>query len=497
VHQLLMDIKSVLEKTEADIRHALQVASLEHVNRRHKECKTLYENGKKYYEQRKRRNSVPLSPILPRNVPEPRLRKDTNWDVLGGSFSVKKGKFTKVSRRGIKSKYTFWLFTNVLLYGTHDNYQWKTRKVIEIDESFSVKSEKSSYPNAFRIITPSKSFLAFTDTPEEKSSWLQAFNSVLWKVVFDPLVQPKLSQTPRRQSFTTDVCEMETCSNSISGTQKAKEFLLSWSQRCAFCGKCVCSECGKYQLPWPRKRLEAQKACVRCYFKVLKYPRIQKRNNIFPHGHYLALKDKIPIRRLDSVNSENLGWIRQGDIVHVTECRFASARIHSPRNGYIPLTMKGDDVGAGDEVLCHWDVNEWDVKTTCLFMKIAVHLKERQIAKFRELKISGEDLISLSEEKLDFSLERDFGISNLMVRKRFISKLNKFRAAGETHRREQRYDTACNSDNISECGESRSSYVEETSDGEKRHMHHFSEGVSSSTVPAPDVPDIYLGPVYA
>jgi len=440
-HELIMKVMEILQHTEEDICKALKVNSVEEVDSRSKEAtESIFQRGRMGSFPRFDRNNSQTG-ILPNGVAEPRMRKNTDWDILGSSYSVKKGHFYKLSRRGKVKLYCFWLFNDVLLYGYDKNFVWKTRKGLSIDKNFCVNSvQHGDYPNALEIHSSTKSFVAFTATAEEKVSWLEAFNSVQWKALYDP---PPVESKPkrRRMSSRCDTCEMSGCTNSLNG-------MLGFFQKyyCGFCGKCICSDCGRYSLPYPKERKD-QRACVRCYYKVMKYPRLQRHSHLFTPGHYLAIKDRIPVRRLDSVASDTLPMIRQGDIVHVTECRYASARILSPRSGYIPLTLDGH------KVLCDWDIRSWTNDLVCQFVK-NIDLPQ-YVDKFEQLKIQGEDLYSMSQGDLDKSLLEDFKIDEHILRFRFMRVFTRLKEAYERLR--HTYNSDFEYENMSECGESRSS----------------------------------------
>jgi len=445
-HELIMNVMEILQRTQEGICAALEVPSLQEVDSRTKEANNrIYKRARlSSLTQFARMNSYDSSLILPDGVPEPRLRKNTNWDMLGGSYSVKKGHFYKLSRKGKPKLYCFWLFNDTLLYGYDKNSVWKTRKGLVIDKNFVVNQvQHREYANAFEIRSSRKSFIAFSATAEQKVSWMEAFNSVQWKALYDPPDVQQSSPLRARMSSRCDVCEMQSCSNSVTG-------MLGFFQKlyCGFCGKCICSDCGRYTLPYPGERKD-QRACVRCYFKVMKYPQLKKQYQMFPPGHYLAFKDRIPVRRLDSVASEKLPDLQQGDIVHVTECRFASARIDSPENGYIPLFYEGH------KVLCDWDIKSWTTDSVCEFVENIDC--PQYVDKFRELKIQGEDLYSMCEGDLDRSLIEDFGMTEHILRHRFLRKLQLLKECYDS-------DHECNYDNISEGGESRSSIVEDVSE---------------------------------
>jgi len=479
-HELIMTAMQILRQTEEDICTALKVNSLDLVDSRNKEAlEDIYKKRSRSLTRFSLTSSHSIR-LLPDSVPEPRLRKNTDWDVLGGCYSVKKGNFYKLSRKGKPKLYCFWLFNDVLLYGYDKNYVWKTRKGLSVDKNFCVNQvQHREYTNAFEVHSSTKSFVAFTSTAEQKASWMEAFNSVQWKAMYDPPENVRRAPIRLRMSSRCDTCEMPSCSNSLNG-------LLGFLQKyyCGFCGKCICSDCGRYSLPYPCERKD-QRACVRCYFKVMKYPRLQKQSHLFPPGHYIAIKDRIPVRRLDSVASEKLPEIRQGDIVHVTECRYASARILSPRNGYVPLFIEGH------KVLCDWDIKSWTNDLVCQFVE-NIDLPQ-YVHKFRELKIQGEDLF-MGEHDLDLSLLEDFGMQQHILRLRFIRKFALLKEKYEMLR--HHYDSDLeNYDNISECGESRSSIVEENNEIAKAPQRNDQGGGEGIPQVQTMIADMYLGNV--
>ncbi len=97
-----------------------------------------------------------------------------------------RGALYKVCRRSDKSFY-FHLFNDCLLYSEstvlglyrlHRSFELQNCVVEDIDEAVNV-GFAGAPPHSFIILTDHKSFIAYTDSAQEKAAWLSALNQAI------------------------------------------------------------------------------------------------------------------------------------------------------------------------------------------------------------------------------------------------------------------------------------------------------------------------------
>eukprot|EP00494_Astrolonche_serrata_P030836 UN31104 len=71
--------------------------------------------------------------------------------------------------------YKFILFNDMCLYANEKGKRLVLHNKLPINKSFVVTSH-DTIPNGLQILSSTKSFFAYTNTPEEKDRWLMAFN---------------------------------------------------------------------------------------------------------------------------------------------------------------------------------------------------------------------------------------------------------------------------------------------------------------------------------
>lgn len=103
--------------------------------------------------------------------------KDLN---ASGRVFVREGSLVKVCRKILKKRW-FVLFNDALMYGRKDDSSPKVKfhRLINLNSSSSVKDipDKPSSKNGFQVITSTKSFVVYADSPEEKKSWIESFQA--------------------------------------------------------------------------------------------------------------------------------------------------------------------------------------------------------------------------------------------------------------------------------------------------------------------------------
>eukprot|EP01117_Protostelium_nocturnum_P012409 TRINITY_DN4582_c0_g1_i1.p1 TRINITY_DN4582_c0_g1~~TRINITY_DN4582_c0_g1_i1.p1 ORF type:complete len:882 (-),score=333.69 TRINITY_DN4582_c0_g1_i1:22-2667(-) len=99
-----------------------------------------------------------------------------------GRKKVKEGNIYKVCRREAKRRF-FILFNDVLLYGAHQasgSYKYSLHiDLANTKTRVQNLQDKGDLVNAFVIRSQEKSFTVYTDTPQEKSSWISSIEAIL------------------------------------------------------------------------------------------------------------------------------------------------------------------------------------------------------------------------------------------------------------------------------------------------------------------------------
>eukprot|EP00941_MAST-03F_sp_MAST-3F-sp1_P002963 g2963.t1 len=124
---------------------------------------------------------VKLRELQERFVPNANIMKDDRQLILEATL-------TKISTRGAKQRYQFFLFNDVIVYAKKGFFsgRFKPRRVlaleslrtrdVNISPSKSHRRNSSVGKNSFRIEHPEKSFTVICKSPQEKRQWLRAIN---------------------------------------------------------------------------------------------------------------------------------------------------------------------------------------------------------------------------------------------------------------------------------------------------------------------------------
>ena len=88
---------------------------------------------------------------------------------------IKRGKLTKLSAKGARHSYMFFLFTDLILYAS-DGIQtrYKVHRVVHLSLCRLEDVRSNSLPNAFKIVSPQKTFTVQAKSPTDKKEWLDA-----------------------------------------------------------------------------------------------------------------------------------------------------------------------------------------------------------------------------------------------------------------------------------------------------------------------------------
>lgn len=120
-------------------------------------------------------------------------RKILNGQILLNDptrYFVKEGELAKkCNRTGRNVKYTFFLFSDVLVYAQKNSGMFKIHgelplhlmKIMDLSNGMNMKNTKQS--RSLHLIHPRKSFVVFAKSAEEKSMWLETINTAIGREV--------------------------------------------------------------------------------------------------------------------------------------------------------------------------------------------------------------------------------------------------------------------------------------------------------------------------
>lgn len=115
-------------------------------------------------------------------------RKITNGQILLNDptrYFLREGELSKkCNRTGRNAKYTFFLFSDVLIYahlsaGTYRIHGELPLHLMKIMNLGHGSSEKSKHARSFHLIHPRKSFVVFATSAEAKTVWLDTINTAI------------------------------------------------------------------------------------------------------------------------------------------------------------------------------------------------------------------------------------------------------------------------------------------------------------------------------
>lgn len=186
--------------------------------------------------------------------------------IEAGRFLIKEGELTKICRKDNK-KFAFWLFSDLLLYAKEmpGNRYTRNRSFPLMSVSVSdIKDDSTKkLANAFQIASSKKSFIVYTNTPEEKQSWLSEITKCL-DIIDERLKSFQDKSKVRDISSLAPVWVPDSLSPTcfICG---AKFTFIVRKHHCRQCGHVVCGKCSsrKKELPGRGKK----RVCDECFDK--------------------------------------------------------------------------------------------------------------------------------------------------------------------------------------------------------------------------------------
>lgn len=177
-----------------------------------------------------------------------------------GRLLIGEGRLMKKSRRGGPQPKVFFLFNDVLVYGSIIlNGRWnKKQKIIPLEDiQLQDLEDGAAMKNQWLIRTPRKSFYVGANSVAEKQAWIEHLEQCQAKLL------QSSSRTATSQFAVTWIPDQATdtcmhCPNRFSLTLRR--------HHCRQCGFVVCRECSKYQVVIPHMHpTKPKRVCKQCY----------------------------------------------------------------------------------------------------------------------------------------------------------------------------------------------------------------------------------------
>lgn len=184
-----------------------------------------------------------------------------------GRVFIKEGELTKICRKDHK-KFYFWLFNDLLLYAKEmpgnrftrsRSYPLKSIVIRNVPDDPSKK-----IINAMQVCSSKKSYIIYTETPEEKEVWMNEINKAIQIVVENMNSfhnENKVRDVSALAPIWVPDSECPTCV--ICGVRFT---FIERRHHCRQCGKIVCGKCSSRKKMIPGKD-KKKRVCDLCYDK--------------------------------------------------------------------------------------------------------------------------------------------------------------------------------------------------------------------------------------
>eukprot|EP00808_Paulinella_micropora_P007317 g11554.t1 len=182
---------------------------------------------------------------------------------------IMQGALTKVGRKSGDTRFTFFLFNDLLLYAERGKSRFRLHRALPIDDTFAVEELSANNlhgvperhrEKAWLLQSKVKSFAVFADTVQEKQVWLTALREQLDKFHGSGLVKRPSGLEPKPILQRTDLeqgakaCPI--CKKAFSNRFR--------KQHCQRCGTLVCGDCSKGRAALSKAPQKKERVCWRC-----------------------------------------------------------------------------------------------------------------------------------------------------------------------------------------------------------------------------------------
>jgi hypothetical protein len=195
-----------------------------------------------------------------------RLQKKFDIQIIEpGRVLIREGVLTKLCRKD-RQKRHFFLFNDVLIYadwGSTGKYTKERSFVLTQTFVKDLPDDVSrNMVNALQISTESKSFVVFTETPQEKAEWMKDVNAAIDKL--DKSYKTLKAKKKQRDSVGMLAPVWVPDNESKSCTICAVKFTVTNRRHhCRQCGRVICGKCSSHKKDLPGQG--RQRVCDDCH----------------------------------------------------------------------------------------------------------------------------------------------------------------------------------------------------------------------------------------
>jgi len=171
------------------------------------------------------------------------------------------GSLIKLCRKVAKKRH-FWLFNDILLYGTltgPNQYKYHRHMPLVNSKCVDLPNDPSRQPYAFQIVTANKSFIVFASNDDEKRTWINKHSKALTMIS----KRGSIIQLKKEIKELAPVWLHDHMSNNCMQCQCVFT-VVKRRHHCRKCGRLVCGPCS------PKKMVlenlgKAKRVCSICY----------------------------------------------------------------------------------------------------------------------------------------------------------------------------------------------------------------------------------------
>ena len=159
---------------------------------------------------------------------------------------IKEDVLTKVDKTGKDRTYTFFLFNDMVCYASGNNEALKLHQMLPIDRAFyvvDVPHHDKYSDRSFEMHSSIKSFIIHCSEYSIKKQWMTTLSQIIKdRIRLQPAKcqQRELAAPLMVPDDWSDECQMKDCDTKFSFVNRR--------HHCRYCGKLICSKCGKYKL---------------------------------------------------------------------------------------------------------------------------------------------------------------------------------------------------------------------------------------------------------
>lgn len=170
------------------------------------------------------------------------------------------GELNKIDRKGTVTPYTFFLFTDLLIYAERlGEAKYKMHQEIEVNRMFKFTvPEADAPPNSFIIHNSVKTFMVLAESASIMENWKLHLTNVIDQATVSFLSNRQTSMVKPMLVADTEAKECQICEKVFTTINRR--------HHCRFCGKVVCGACSRERLKGDALTGVELRACTPCHW---------------------------------------------------------------------------------------------------------------------------------------------------------------------------------------------------------------------------------------